>query len=128
MPRYAHPDVLDNGPAHIKANATKMLLISGYAFGDSYATVVAAKLAEATVANADFAITNDVNDRRLTGPAGKSGNASASSGASPDLHIAFTNGVDKVLWVTDETSNQVITSCNPVDFPALTYTSRQPTA
>jgi hypothetical protein len=64
----------------------------------------------------------------LTSPASKSANASATSGASPDLHIAFLDTVNsKVLWVTDETSNQVITSGNPVDFPVVTYTSQQPT-
>lgn len=128
MPKYAHPDVLDNGPAYIKSNCNKVLLISGYAFGDSYATVNAAKLAEAALVNGDFAITNNVNDRRLASPTGKSGNATVSSGASPDLHIAFVDTVaSKVLWVTDETSNQVITSGNPVDFPQVTYNSAQPT-
>jgi hypothetical protein len=126
MPKYAHPDVLDNGPAYIKANATKMILISGYAQGDPYATVLAAKLAEVTVVNGDFTLSNNVNDRRLTGPATKTANATVTSGASPDLHIAFTDGAAKVLWVTDETSNQVITSGNPVDFPTLTYNSAQP--
>jgi hypothetical protein len=46
---------------------------------------------------------------------------------SDDLHIAFTDGSAKVLWVTDETSNQVVTSGNTVNFPALSYTSNQPT-
>jgi hypothetical protein len=32
-----------------------------------------------------------------------------------------------VLWVTDETSDQAITSGNTVNFPQLTYTSNQPT-
>lgn len=129
MALYAHPDVLDNGPVYIKANATKMVLLSGYAFGQSYATVMANKLAEVTVANGDFALTNSGNDRVLAGPSGKSGNATASSGASPDLHMAVVDATNsKVLYVTDETTNQVITSGNPVDFPQITYTSFQPTA
>jgi hypothetical protein len=127
MAKYAHPDVLDNGPAYIKANANLMALISGYAFGDSYATVNAAKLASVATVAGDYTLTNNVNDRRLATPASKSANATATSGASPDLHIAFLDTVNsKVLWVTDETSNQVITSGNPVDFPVVTYNSAQP--
>jgi hypothetical protein len=58
----------------------------------------------------------------------KSATASANSGATPNLHIAFVDTVNsKVLWVTDETSDQVVTSGNTVNFPALTYTSGQPT-
>jgi hypothetical protein len=58
--------------------------------------------------------------------AAKSGTATAGSGAAPDLHIAFTDNASRVLWVTDETSDQVITSGNMVAFPPLTYTSTQP--
>lgn len=46
---------------------------------------------------------------------------------SDNLHIAFTDNVSKVFYVTDETSNQPITSANTVNFPSLTYTSGQPT-
>lgn len=45
---------------------------------------------------------------------------------SDNLHIAFTDGSAKVLYVTDETSNQPITSGNPVNFPSLAYASNQP--
>lgn len=45
---------------------------------------------------------------------------------SDDLHIAFTDGSAKVLWVTDETSNQAITSGNTVNFAQLTYKNVQP--
>lgn len=44
-----------------------------------------------------------------------------------DLHIAFTDNTSKVLWVTEETSKQVITSGNTVNFPQLTLTINQPT-
>jgi hypothetical protein len=127
MAKWAHADVLDNGPAHIKANATKQLLISAYAFGDSYATVTANKLAEVTMASADYTLASAGNDRALTTASGKSANATASASGTPNLHIAFTDGSSKVLWVTDETTDQAITSGNPVDFPQLTYTGKQPT-
>jgi len=127
MPKYAHPDVLDNGPSHIKANATRMILISAYAFGDSYATVAGNAVASVNMAAADFTLASSGNNRTLTTAAKSSGPATAGTAQGNDLHVAFTNGVDKVLWVTDETSNQVITAGNPVDFPAFAYTSNQPT-
>lgn len=127
MPKWAHADVLDNGPAHIKNNATKQLLISAYAAGDSYATVVGNKLAEVAMASGDYTLSSSGSNRVLTTAAGKSAAASASAGGTPDLHIAFTDGASKVLWVTDETSNQPITSGNTVNFPQLNYTSNQPT-
>lgn len=45
---------------------------------------------------------------------------------SDNLHIAFTDNVSKVLFVTDETSNQAVTSGNAVNFPSFAYTSVQP--
>lgn len=43
-----------------------------------------------------------------------------------DLHYAFTDGSAKVLFVTDELTNQVITSGNTINFPQLEYASGQP--
>jgi hypothetical protein len=79
------------------------------------------------MASGDFVITSSGSNRVLTTAAGKSATATASALGTPDLQIAFTDGVSKVLWVTDETSNQPITSGNTVNFPSLTYTSNQPT-
>lgn len=127
MAKYAHIDVLDGGLNAIKSGAIRILLLKAYAAGDSYATVTGNKICEQTMASGDYAISGaDAAPRVLTTSA-KSGAASANSGASPDLHIAFTDNVSKVLWVTDETSNQVVTSGNTVNFPSLTYTSGQPT-
>ncbi len=43
-----------------------------------------------------------------------------------DLHYVFTDGSARVLFVTDETTNQVITSGNTINFPQLEYSSGQP--
>lgn len=126
MPKYLHPDVLDGGPLVIKNSASKMLLIKAYAVADSFATVTGNKVAEVAVVNGDFSLsTINTNERRLAGPAGKSAAASVNSGAAPNLHIAFVDAT-RVLWVTDETSDQVITAPNPVDFPQLNLDSQQP--
>ncbi|XVJ69880.1 MAG: hypothetical protein HEQ39_09655 [Rhizobacter sp.] len=127
MAKWVNTAVLDGGPIYIKSNATKMVLISAYSAGDSYATVIANAVAEVTMVNGDFTISSVGSNRRLTTAAGKSATASATTGATPDLHVAFTNGTSTVLWVTDETSNQSVNNLNTVNFPQFTYDSNQPT-
>ncbi|HSD36095.1 MAG TPA: hypothetical protein VLC92_01220 [Rhodocyclaceae bacterium] len=127
MAKWAHSDVLDGGLTAIKTAATKMLLLSAYAVGDSYATVIGNKLAEATMASADFTLSSSGSNRLVTTAAGKTGSATAGAVAGSNLHIAFTDGSAKVLWVSDETTDQAITVGNVVTFPQLTYTSNQPT-
>lgn len=126
MAKFAHADVLDGGLNAIKNGAIRMLLIKTYAAGDSYATVNGNKIAEAEMTSADFTLSGAAGAARALTAAAKSSTASANSGATPDLHIAFTDNSSKVLWVTDETSDQVITSGNTINFPSLTYTSNQP--
>ena len=127
MTKWAHADVLDNGPAYIKANCNKVCVVSEYTAGDSYATVTAAILAEAALTTSDFTLASSGDDRTLTTAAGKQDTAANVSGTAS--HIAFVDTVaSKVLWVTEETSGQTITSGNPVTFPSLVYTAKQPVA
>ena len=127
MAKWAHADVLDNGPAYIKTNCNKVCVVRAYSAGDSYATVTAAILAEATMASGDFTLGTSGNDRTLTTAAGKQ-DASANAGGAAS-HIAFVDTVNsKVLWVTEETSGQTIVLGNPVTFPSLVYTAKQPVA
>lgn len=127
MTKYAHPDVLDQGPNFIKTNCNKVALISSYAFADSYATVAGRILAEAAMTSADFTLATATNDRTLTTAAGKSDTAANATGGSATNHIAFLDTVNsKVLWVTEETTGQVITLGNPVTFPSLVFTAKQP--
>lgn len=129
MPRYAHPDVLDNGLAYIKTNCNKLALISAYTIGDSYAVVSAAILADAVMAPADFTLASSGLDRTLTPASGKSDAAANASGGGANMHIAYLDTLtSKVLLVTEETSDQAITAGNPVTFPGPVYTARQPTA
>ena len=126
MAKWASAAFLDGGLDYLKANALKLLLIKAYSAGDSYATVVSNIVASADVATGDFTKSSSGSNRLIT-TATKSATASANSGASPNLHFAFTDGSANVIWVTDETSDQSITSGNTVNFPALTYTTNQPT-
>ena len=127
MTQWAHADVLDNGPAYIKTNCNKVCVVSAYTAGDSYATVTAAILAEATLTTTDFTLESSGNDRTLTTATGKQDTSANATGAAS--HIAFVDTVNsKVLWVTEETSGQTITASNPVTFPSLVYTAKQPVA
>ena len=126
MAKYAHTDVLDGGLNAIKNSAIRMLLLKAYTAGDSYATVTGNAICTIAMVSGDYTLSGTDNAPRVLTVAAKSGTASASSGVSPNLHIAFTDNVSKVLWVTDETSDQVVTSGNTINFPSLTYTSSQP--
>lgn len=127
MAKWANSSVLDGGINVIKSSAVRMLLLSAYTNNDSYGTVVTNTLASVTMVTGDYTLTSSGLNRVLTVAAGKSAAASASASGTPDLHIAFTDGASLVLWVTDETSNQAVTSGNTINFPSVTYTSNQPT-
>lgn len=126
MAKWVRSGVLDNGLNDIKNTATAMVLLKAYSAGDSYATVASNVICSVTMASGDYTLANSGSNRTLT-TATKSGTASAGSGAAPNLHIGFTDGSANVIWVTDETSDQVITSGNTVNFPAIVYTANQPT-
>jgi hypothetical protein len=126
MAKFAHANHLRN-PDSTRTAATQVRLLSTYAFGDSFATVNTNTLATIAVSSADFSWSAVGNDQRLTAAA-KSGTASASTSGSPNLHIAYVDATNSlVLWVTDETTDQPITSGNPVSIPSATYTCSQPT-
>ncbi|HEY9704129.1 MAG TPA: hypothetical protein V6C58_16885 [Allocoleopsis sp.] len=127
MAKWVHSNVLDDGLNYIKTNASKMVLLKAYSAGDNYATVTGNIIATVDMVSGDYTLSSSGNNRVLTTAAGKSDTADANSGAAPNLHIGFTNGTDTVIWVTDETSDQVITAGNIVNFPQVTYTSNQPT-
>ena len=129
MAKYAHPDVLDNGPAYIRTNCDKIALIASYTFGDSYATVNAAILAEAAMTSTDFTFGTSGNNRTLTSAGDKQDTAANGSDGDGGNHFAFLDTVNsKVLWVTEETTGQAVTAGNPVTFPSLVYTAKQPVA
>ena len=128
MAKFAHQQVLDNGLNYIKTNCNKIALISSYSVGESYATVNGKILADAAMTSTDFTLGSSGNNRTLTSAAGKQDTSANATGGSATNHIAFLNTTgSEVLWVTEETSGQVVTTGNPVNFPSLVYTSNQPT-
>lgn len=131
MTTYAHADVLDNGPAYIKTNCNKVILMTAYT--STYATANGAnKIAEATLVTGDFALSGADGAARvltatLTGKSG--GNALQGLADGTGMHVAFVDTANsKVLYVTTESSDQAITNGNPVQFNSNpTYTANQPT-
>lgn len=129
MAKWAHQDTLDNGPNYIKTNCDRLSLIKAYTSADSYATVTGNEISHVTMATGDFTFTTGVSSERiLTTASGKQDNAaSGNSGATPDLHFAFLDTVNsKVLAVTDETTDQVVTIGNVVMYPQISYTANEP--
>ena len=128
MTKWVHSDVQDNGLNQIKNNCDKVILASTYTAGDSYATVNTNLLAEATMAAGDFALAGSAGAARTLTTTTKTDTAANAGGGGAPMHFCFVDTTNsKVLWVTDETTDQTITAPNPVTFPALVYTANQPT-
>jgi hypothetical protein len=130
MAKYAHPDVLDGGLNAIRNGCNSWVAIASYTFGNNYATVTGGSniLAQVSMTSTDFTLGTSGNDRTLTVASGKSDASANNTGTV--THFAFLDTAgSRVLWVTEETSNQSITAGNPVNFPAgIVYTAKQPVA
>lgn len=128
---YSHPDVLDNGPAEL-LKVNQVAVLKAYALADSHPTVTAAPnivLTEA-ITGGDMSLSDHSTHDRKWQCNGKSGVTSLIGTANTDdLHIAYIDTLtSRVLYVTDEITDQEITVGNPVDVPAGEYRSLQPTA
>lgn len=131
MPRYAHANLLDGGLNYLKANCDKVILTNAYTA--TYATAnTTAKVAECALVTGDFAIAGADGAARtltatLTGKAAGSALMAVADGTN--MHLAFVKtGTSEVIYVTEESSNQAITSGNPVTLNSNpTYISNQPT-
>lgn len=127
MAKWCNTLVLDNGldyPRARKAAADDIELhvIKAYAADDSYATVIGNSVGSTDLATGDFALSAHATTGRKVTVATKTFNATADSGASPDLHFAVVNATTSaVLLVTDETTNQVITNGNSLTTPAIEF-------
>lgn len=134
MAKWMSASLLDGGTDVLRTLAgtaarVKMHVIKAYTAGDSYATVVTTNsCGSVDMVTGDFVQSGAANAPRVTTVAAKSITLTAGSGAGPDLHIAIVDSVSSaVLMVTDETSNQVLTSGNTFNVPAWTHTANQPT-
>lgn len=134
MAKWLNDNIFDNGLNYIETTligggkTITMHVIKAYTSGDSYATVTGNTVANYTMGAGDFVVEAHTTGRKLTVSAKSGSNATGNSGAGPDLHIALVNTTDNaVLAVTDESSNQVIVSGNPVSIPTWAIKFPQPT-
>lgn len=127
MAKWANSAVLDNGLNEIKTFCNKMAVVSAYSAGDSYATVDGNILADVAMSSGDFTLGSSGSNRTLTTASGKSDATAGATGTAS--HIVFldtTSSPQRVLWATEETSGQTVTTGNQVNFPSLVYTATQP--
>ena len=134
MAKWANSTLLDGGSDYIRTLAgttgrVKMHVIKAYTAGDSYATVVTTNsCGSVDLVAGDLVQSGAAGATRVTTVGAKAVTLTASSGASPNLHIAIVDSTGSaVLLVTDETSDQVLTSGGTFNVPAWTYSVAQPT-
>jgi len=72
------------------------------------------------VASGDVSIGDKAGGGREVTVAAKAGTAGATLAAGSDLHYALYADT-RLLYVSDETSDQAITSGNPINFPSFTF-------
>lgn len=121
--KYLHPDVLDNGPALIKSSAIRALLIP---LGTSnYSQAVNTALLTATVSTSDFTLSSEGTGRKLVF-GGAVDEATTSIALSNDLHVAFTDGSSRLLWV-EGIKPSVVIGGQSYSLPSLSVISPQPT-
>lgn len=124
-----HNDVFDSGLSAVNANGTKMVLCTQppttFAEANNLGSDTPAgfKVAEVTLAPADLPIADRTGGGREITVAAKPGvTALDNSLATDDLHIAILDVANsKLLVVTDETTDQPITSGNPINFPSFKF-------
>lgn len=135
MAKWANANLLDGGSDLLRTRAatTNRIMqhvIKAYTAGDSYSTVVTTNgCGSVAMVAGDFVQSGAAGAARVTTIGAKAiSSLSASSGASPNLHIAIVDSTtSEVILVTDETTDQVLTSGNPFNIPSWTYTVGQPT-
>lgn len=131
MAKFASATVLDSGSDLIRTlsgttTRVKMHVIKAYTAGDAYATVIGNTCGSVDLVTADLPVAANGLNRRTTFAA-KAVTLTANSGAAPDLHIAVVDSTGSVvLLVTDETSNQVLTSGGTFNVPSWTFDTSQP--
>ena len=134
MAKWASQSVLAGGSDLLRtlagtATRVKMHVIKAYAVSDAYATVVTTNsCGSVDLVAGDLVQSGVAGAAGLTTIAAKAITLSASSGAAPNLHIAIVDSTGTaVLLVTDETSDQVLTSGGTFNVPSWAYTVGQPT-
>ena len=126
MARFKHLNAIDGGPLYIKNNVTHVWLVPGYTTAMTRAAADTAKVAAELFGAADAILSNEAAGRKLT-MATKTGNAIGTVAAAADLHYVYVSATE-ILYATEETTQQAITSGNPHTFSVTVLTYPQPVA
>lgn len=130
MAKSYHSDIFDSGLNVIVNSTTKLTICKSppttYAEAANLPTdgTPGFKVGEVVLATPDKSLANKAGGGREVTTAAKpaGGNVLAATLGSDDLHFAIIDTVGlKLLAVTDETSNQVLTVGNPINFPSLKF-------
>lgn len=125
MVKWVYQDIFDGGFNVIKSMVIWMMLILVYIVGDSYVIVIGNKLVEVIMVSMDFMILLSGNNWQCVFVLGKFVNVSVGVMVGLNLYIVFIDGVLKVLFVIDETIDQVIIIGNLVIFLVIIYIVNQ---
>jgi hypothetical protein len=123
--KYIHPDVLDSGLLHLRANAVRALLLPDYSAGMTYAQAATSALGSATISSLNFALSDDGTGRKIVFN-GADILAMKSHVAGTVMHVALTDGIGRLLLVDAETSGAPIVVGKTYSIPAITYAVQQP--
>lgn len=132
MAKWFHPDLLDLGLDRVRnriaaANDVRLHVLATYTAGQAWATVLGNSIGNTALAEGDLTLGDQGTNGRQVAVGAKSMTAGENSGAAPDLHIAILNHTDsKVMVVTDETTDQVVTQGNPINVPGWAFKQNQP--
>ena len=126
MAKFASSNMLDGGLSYLKNNATKAILIKDYTVGDSYEDVTGNTVVAVTIDSSDILLTDGASSSRVATIAEQAGTVTGATGATPDLHYAFTNGSNEVIYVTNETTDREFLVDDTATMPAITVTVGQP--
>jgi len=116
MSKWVASAVLDGSLNIIKNNATSMVLLSTYAFGDSYSTVAANTVAAVTMTSSNYTLSGTTNNPRvLTTASGLSATATASTNQY-DAGTANASGSSTTTladpsksWTTNQHAGRALT-------------------
>lgn len=119
MAKAFHSSVYDDGLNTIKNSCTKIIACNGVPNIADYAATLALACGEVAVTAGDFTIADNAGGRKIS-HAATEGAATATTDGSEDMHLAYLDVTGTtVLAITDETTDQPLTSGNPIVFPAI---------
>lgn len=135
MPTYVHPDICDKGLNEIKAVATagnlRLIVFAGQPASVTEARTLYDGTAgktrltpEVSIAIGDLTHQNSAGGGRELVIAAKS-TTWAATRAAGDLRYGLVDvaaGLERLLWVEQETSDQATTNGNPVNIPSFKIT------